>query len=191
MAISKVQQGFIGQQEVAKLLMIGSDGDLEVTVPMTDDEARDQEVHRRHHFGNSLAIQVKTSLELPRDKRRQVLKLTIDVGTDSVIPNPRFWFALAHLDYRAMSFTDPLFLVPSRELFELAPSTPIRQGIRFTFRASVEPEAKDMWSRFKVEAGMLGKRVRRILIDLEGKQSLADVEPALRRVPGMVWAAWR
>jgi hypothetical protein len=45
MPLSLVQQGLIAQQEFAKLLMMGSDGRIEVASPLTDDERRDFEIH--------------------------------------------------------------------------------------------------------------------------------------------------
>jgi hypothetical protein len=43
--ISSTQQGIIAQQEFAKLVVLGSDGQLEVAWSLTDDERRDVEVH--------------------------------------------------------------------------------------------------------------------------------------------------
>ena len=64
MPITFVQQGVIGQFLAAILMMLGSDGLLEVSAPMTDDERRDQEVHIRGLFGLGLALQIKTSTYL-------------------------------------------------------------------------------------------------------------------------------
>jgi len=44
-----------------KLLMSGSDGLIEVTAPVTDDERRDLETHIRGEFGRSLVFQVTST----------------------------------------------------------------------------------------------------------------------------------
>ncbi len=65
MPISDVQQGIIAQQEYMKLLMWGSDGQIEVTAPVTDDERRDLETHIRGEFGRSLVFQVTSTRYRP------------------------------------------------------------------------------------------------------------------------------
>ena len=55
MALSSIQQGLIAQYEYAKFLMLGSGGLLELAAPMTDDERRDYEIHRRGRYGGVFA----------------------------------------------------------------------------------------------------------------------------------------
>src|SRR2546425_6161166 len=57
--LSNVQFSRFTETEVAKILTFGSDGLLEVMVPMTDDERRDIETHLKEKFRLSLSIQVK------------------------------------------------------------------------------------------------------------------------------------
>jgi len=64
MPITAVQQGVIGQFIAAILMMMGSNGKLEVAVPMSDDDRRDQEVHARGVFGKALALQIKNAMQL-------------------------------------------------------------------------------------------------------------------------------
>src|SRR5947209_14158340 len=55
--ISFTQQGIVTQYELAKILIITSDGVLEVYLPLTDDDRRDMEIHVRGKFVRSIALQ--------------------------------------------------------------------------------------------------------------------------------------
>src|SRR2546430_16760760 len=69
--ISTTQQGFIVEREFMKLLMLGSDGELEVMAPATDDERRAMETPIRGQFTRGLIFQVKGTTYLdPRVKAR-------------------------------------------------------------------------------------------------------------------------
>src|SRR6266852_4398625 len=57
--ISSVQQGVVAQYECAKLLILGTDGQVEPAVPVSDDDRRDFEVHVKGDFRANLALQVK------------------------------------------------------------------------------------------------------------------------------------
>jgi hypothetical protein len=62
--ITFTQQGIITQYELAKILIITSDGVLEVALPLTDDDRRDMEIHLRGKFARNVALQVKSTLLL-------------------------------------------------------------------------------------------------------------------------------
>jgi hypothetical protein len=87
--ITFTQQGIITQCELAKILIITSDGLLEVAFPLTDDDRRDMEIHIRGKFARNLAVQVKSTLHLAhRFKAYQLV----------------------------MAFANPVFVVPSAEV---------------------------------------------------------------------------
>src|SRR6266550_1721299 len=73
--ISTTQQGFIAEREFMKLLMLGSDGELEVMAPATDDERRDLETHIRGKFTPGFIFQVKSTTYL--DRRFKARRLSI------------------------------------------------------------------------------------------------------------------
>src|SRR3989454_8712275 len=116
MPLSAVQQGVIGQFLAAVLMMLGSDGLLEVAAPMSDDERRDQEVHIRGLFGLGLALQVKTStyLHLYQRSVHPLLQVQFSVLAERLVDHPLFWYLFAYLDTEKMCLGDPLFLIPSQ-----------------------------------------------------------------------------
>src|SRR5438046_9534065 len=64
--ITTTQQGFIAEREFMKLLMLGSEGALEVLAPVTDDERRDLETHIRGQFTPGFIFQVNSTTYLDR-----------------------------------------------------------------------------------------------------------------------------
>jgi hypothetical protein len=92
MPVNNVQTGVIAQNEFAKLLVIGSDGRLEVSWPMTDDDRRDAEVHIGGKFGGWVSFQVKAATHLQRPQSRVTPMLTIPftVPEHRLISDPRF-----------------------------------------------------------------------------------------------------
>src|SRR6266550_9346259 len=96
MALSSIQQGLIAQYEYAKFLMLGSGGLLELAAPLTDDERRDYEIHRRGRYGVGLANQVKSSTHLHRmSKNARYLYIQFDVRADRLVSSPFFWYFFA------------------------------------------------------------------------------------------------
>jgi hypothetical protein len=165
MPISRVQQGAIGQFLAAILMMMGSGGKLEVAVPMSDDDRRDQEVHARGVFGKSLALQIKTSMQLglASDVITPLLHVRFNVRAERVISHPLFWYLFAYLDQKTMTFADPIFLVDSATVH--AHANPIlRAGVwHFALHANMGAKARDMWVPYRVHPADLGDRVLEIL----------------------------
>src|SRR5438132_10930576 len=105
MSITTVQQGAIGQFIAAILMMMGSNGKLEVAVPVSDDDRRDQEIHARGVFGKALALQIKTSIQLQWRPGGVTPRLLVDfrVQAERVISHPLFWYLFAYLDRKTMT----------------------------------------------------------------------------------------
>src|SRR2546421_12877673 len=102
--ISTTQQGFIVEREFMKLLMLGSDGELEVMAPATDDERRDLETHIRGQFSRGLIFQVKGTTYLdPRFKARR-LSIHFPGAQDRLGSPPPLWVFFRHLG-RAASWS--------------------------------------------------------------------------------------
>jgi hypothetical protein len=146
MALSSVQQGVIGQWLAAILMMLGSDGVLEVAGALTDDERRDQEVHIRGLFGLAIALQVKTSmyLHLHQGAVHPLLQVQFSVDLDRLIDHPLFWYLFAYLDAKNMRLGDPLFLVPSAVVHSHGQMKVGRW--HFELQARMSPTAKDIWA---------------------------------------------
>src|SRR5712691_4405117 len=86
--LSNVQFSRFTETEVAKILTFGSDGLLEVMVPMTDDERRDIETHLKETFRLSLSIQVKARHVLVRRNRADLHSIRFDEKPERLITDP-------------------------------------------------------------------------------------------------------
>jgi hypothetical protein len=161
MALTKVQQGAIGQFEAAKLMMMGSNGALEVDAPYSDDDRRDQEIHARGQFGKALALQVKTTMRLVPQGATYRISFVSNIRRERIVSHPLFWYLFAYLDPKTMAFGDPMFLVPSAAVHA---SLKRREGKTYlAFHASMGPRTHDMWLPYRVHPADLGKRVLHIL----------------------------
>jgi hypothetical protein len=145
-------------------------------VPVSDDDRRDQEVHARGIFGKSLALQIKTSMQLHlhHEQVAPVLIVHFRVKVERLISHPLFWYLFAYLDQKTMSFADPIFLVNSATMHAHAVPQ-LRGGIwQFSFQANMGPKGRDMWVPYRVHPADLGNRVLQILSD---RQQLSKREP--------------
>ena len=181
--LSDVQQGIIGQYEFAKLLILGSQGQVEVDEPTSDDERRDAEVHRKHRFRRSLAFQIKTTRVLSRGN----LVIRFDVAQANVFTDPGFWYFFAHLDLKAMAFTDPIFIVPSREVHEHARFGKAGHKLHFYFQSSLAERSRDRWVPYRVMQKDAGTRVLEILGQLRAEPGLVRAPRELAVLPDLLW----
>ncbi len=193
MPITRVQQGAIGQFIAAILMMMGSNGKLEVAVPMSDDDRRDQEVHRRGVFGKSLALQIKTSMQLHLRPHlvTPLLYVHFSVQAERLVSHPLFWYLFAYLDRKTMTFADPIFLVDSATVHAHAVPR-LRNGVwHFGFQASMGPKGHDMWVPYRVHPADLGNQVLQIL---RGHAQLTALDLASMRGiqdPDVLWVGHR
>jgi hypothetical protein len=157
--ITFTQQGIITQCELAKILIITSDGLLEVAFPLTDDDRRDMEIHIRGKFARNLAVQVKSTVHLAHRFKAYQLSMFFSVPKDKLISHPNFWYFFGYFDMKAMAFVNPVFIVPSAEVHSHA--SPRLDGDRWTFNfsASLDPDSQDHWVPFRAQTHEVGKRV--------------------------------
>ena len=188
MPLSDVQKGLIGETEASKILMMTSDGDLELDFPVTDDERRDREVHERGHFGLSIALQVKVTMYL--DKRpgneSPVLHIQFTVESERLISHPLFWYLFAYLDPDTMTFREPIFLVDSKTLHEHAWKKRVGKKIHLEFQGSLSSTSEDVWAPFRVSRRELGKRVLQIIRNAEKSSAAKRLPSSLPAGPGTV-----
>jgi hypothetical protein len=193
MPITRVQQGVIGQFLAAILMMMGSAGKLEVAVPLSDDDRRDQEVHARGVFGRALALQIKTSLKLHthHEEVTPVLVVHFPVKAERLISHPLFWYLFAYLDQKTMSFADPIFLVDSATVH--AHAVPIlHKGIwQFSFQANMGQKAHDMWVPYRVHPAELGTRILQLLQERPQVSAANLASIATLQNPDMLWVGHR
>ena len=158
MTTSRMQLARITEQEVAKLLTIGSNGALEVAWPQPDDDGYDLEVYQRWAFGGRLLIQVKIARTLFRYGTAHHLSIRGRIKKRIAIAGSEYWHFAGHFDLKSMRFTDPVFLIPAPALYGNLPrSTAASQEIRFN--ASMEPASRDRFSRYRLESHAVGRRV--------------------------------
>jgi len=186
--ISKVQFSQVGQHEIAKLLMFGSDGRLEVMWPESDDERRDLETHLKERFGTSLAIQIKLASTLRRWGRADILTIRFDEKPERLIDHPLFYYIFGCLDVGVMALRDPVFLVPSANVHALA-GRPLRGGIvSLTFNGSMDPASRDRWHRYGCSPRDLGTRVEQLLEQAAAEPLLGtSAGQELTGLPDIVW----
>jgi len=186
MAITNVQQGIITEAEFAKICILTSNGRLIPTRALADDDRRDFEIHIRRHFGESLAVQLKTAKRLRLHGRSRVLQINFREKAP-LISDPRLLYFLAHFDVKMRGFTDPVFLVPSPYLHKHALHGVGRGAIQLQVKASMEPNAKGMWSQWALPQSELGERVLDILNVQPAHSQLDPKVEQLIAMSGTVW----
>jgi len=173
MPLTTVQQGLIAQNDFAKFLMIGGGGLVEIAAPMTDDEGRDGEIHKRGEYSYGIAGQFKSTGHLSRRKGRpeRLLEVRFSRPARLVVNDPRYWYFIGYLDLKQMGLADPVFVVPSAVFHKEARQKKVGDVVFFRFRANMDPSSKDKWQRYRVQTHQLGKRVLEIMADLEKEEN--------------------
>src|SRR2546428_11766201 len=94
MAITSAQQGAITEAEFVKIAILSSNGALVPARPIADDERRDFEIHIRHHFRETLAVQVKTARRLRVHGRARRVQIGLYIKRPPFVVEG-VWFFLA------------------------------------------------------------------------------------------------
>lgn len=186
--ISDVQQGVIAQNEFAKLVMMGSGGRCELAAPLTDEERRDYEIHVHGQYGSALAVQIKSALQLASlGSKSSYLRTFFIVRASRLVSDPVFWYFVAYLDPVLMRFGDPTFLIPSGKFH--AHANPSKKGAfwHFNFEASMEPDSRDRWRPYRVNAVDLGKKVMTITSEIAKLRRASPDAGRILDIPGLVW----
>ncbi len=189
--ISTTQQGFIAEREFMKLLMLGSDGELEVMAPATDDERRDLETHIRGKFSRGLIFQVKSTTYLDRRFKARRLSIHFPVAKDRLVSHPLFWYFFAYLEVEAMGFADPVFPVPSLDVHTHASPELRNDTWSFNFGASLEPDANDYWRKFQRAKTDVGRHVLQVLRTQKSTAKPILTAGAAELPPGSIWVSAR
>jgi hypothetical protein len=190
--ISSVQQGVVVQYECAKLLILGTDGQVEPAVPVSDDDRRDFEVHVKGDFRANLALQVKGAIFLQHRFRSYNLAINFHVPKDRLISDPSFWYLIMCLDLARMGSRDPLFLVSSEDMHRHASPRLVGDMWHFEFHASMSPDSKDHWRPSQIAAKDLGNRVLQLLTEPPLRMAPSDATvQELSRLEHLVWVRRR
>ncbi len=186
--ISSVQQGVAAQYEFAKLLILGSDGQLEPAVPVSDDDRRDFEVHVKGDFRANLAFQLKSAIFLEHRFRTYNLEMHFTVRKDRLISDPLFWYVMMCLDLGSLGARDPLFLVNSEDMHRHASPRLVGDTWHFEFSANMSPDSKDRWRPSQVPAKDLGKKVLQLFREVPLKTAPTDATVReLSQLEHLVW----
>ena len=187
MRISSVQQGLIVENEFAKFLMVGSGGKIELAKPVSDDEARDYEIHIRGQYGMGFACQVKSAMSLhKRSKNVRYINIFFDIAVERLVNSPFYWYFVAYLDPKSMGLADPTFLIPSEDFHRLAAPI-LRDGKwRFSMAANMEAKSRDRWNPYRVGTLELGERVLEISRDLSKLHPGAKLPAGLLAIPDVL-----
>ena len=186
MAITSAQQGAITEAEFVKIAILSSNGALVPARPIADDERRDFEIHIRHHFRETLAVQVKTARRLRVHGRSRRLQIDFQMKRPLVVDD-RLWFLLARFDVRAMGLDDPLFFVPSDFLVHNARHGLASGVAKFQIQASMELTAQDKWTPYQVLKADLGSRILEILGDLPTRSRSSQPRADLLALRNVIW----
>jgi hypothetical protein len=184
--ISFTQQGIVTQYEFAKILIVTSDGVIEVSLPLTDDERRDMEIHLRGKFSGCIAFQVKSTTHLVHRFKAYQMSLFFSVPKGKLISHPNFWYFVAYFDMKAIAFANPVFIVPSIEMHKHA--APHFDGERWTFNfgASLDPESHDHWRPYQAQTHKVGARVLEILEQQKAARTMPPLSAEVGALDGLV-----
>ena len=105
-----------------------------------------------------------------------------------LVSDEHLYYFLAHFDIKARGYTDPLFFIPSPFFHKHALHVVGRGTIQLQFKASMEANAKGMWTPFAVPQARLGTRILEILNSgVSGQPGLDPAVAQLIGLPGVVW----
>lgn len=167
--------------------MISTNGELECDNPVSDDERRDEEIHRRHRF-LAIALQIKTAWRLWVHRQSQILQIPFTVHVGHLVSDPHFYYLFAFFDRATMTFRDPLFLVPSTVVHKHAQPKRVGDRWHFNFQASLKPGARDQFSPYRVTRDRLGKVLLDIIDQLERSMRADRLEAsALDGLDDVLW----
>ena len=149
---------------VASSCILASDGELNVSTALVDDEGGDMVFHRRDGSA-TLAVQVKSRATDARTITRGTF-LT-DVRSQTFRPRRDLYFLGVVVDPQQAAIP-VAWLIPSTVLAERV--APNRRG-RMRFAASLKPGSRDRWRPYRLEQARLPARVLEILAELEAPLS--------------------
>lgn len=159
--ISASRLGKAVEYLVAASCVLVSDGMLNVSTSMVDDEGVDLVFHRTDHVA-TLAVQVK-SRSLGTVTLSQSARFLADVRSETFRPRASLYMLFVAVDVPNGTF-DFAWLVPSEVLASRA--RPNARG-RLRFSASTKSTSADQWSDYRVGRADLPRRILAVLDSLE------------------------
>lgn len=177
--------GMIVQLLFAVNAMVGSAGALKAGLPLVDHEGRDVEVHLGGAFKPAIAVQVKSSTVLVRRGRIRLLKMSFALPLKNQIDDPGFWYLFAYLDLTQIRLAEWVFLVPSAVVHARCGPAADDGDPHFYFQASIEADAQDQWTPYRLRPEALGARLLEIISSLPSPLIATGALAAIDRLPGL------
>ena len=179
-------QGNAGEMLFAIVAVLGSRGVIKAGVPVVDDEGRDVEIQLGGRFRAAFAIQVKTTIApLRRHRRHLELFTSFQIPVADMVDHPTYWYFLAHIDVRLLRFSDYVFLIPSREVHAHVRAKMRRGEPCFTFQGSMDANAHDRWTPYRLNVGDLGRRLVKLMRDAPPDVAESAALAALTKMSGI------
>ena len=148
MPLSDTQVGRAGEQLLAAIASLTSDGELEFYRPETDDDHRDLEVGRKGRLGAAY-VQVKSRTAVGPDG---YLRVHVGFPDGTPLNSPGFIYAVLLLDRTSIVAA---WIIPSPEFNHLAEHSTTEAGaLQLNFYA--RPAGEDRWSSRRIGAAETG-----------------------------------
>ena len=155
MGLGSSQKGKAVESLLAATCIIGSDGELSVSIPMVDDEGVDL-IFTPKGGGRSIFVQVKSRFTLTGkgSYRSQIRKKNFH-------PRKDYYITFAYYDKANARLGDTLWFIPSLDFTDKLKGQS-RERPNYIFQSRFTSTG-DMWRPYKVELKNLPKHILRIL----------------------------
>jgi hypothetical protein len=173
--LSSIQKGAIGQFAFLATAIVTGKGQLEVYTPAIDNEGRDAEVRRHLRPTPGIGIQVKVAFRSLKLRHSDYLEMWFPIREKRVQNDPRLWYFFAVFDHKELRLRNPGFLIRSDVFHKMARRNTTKGHVNYSFIASLEPDSRDRWRRFRVLLSDLGPRLLEIV---DGIQLTAEARSA-------------
>ncbi|MGG1520212.1 hypothetical protein ABE504_32880 [Paenibacillus oryzisoli] len=141
MLLSSVQKGKLIESQIANMLTLVSDGQINVSIPIVDDDGIDLLVNRKGCF-NVVFLQVKSRFVTTSGFKN---RLDFQVQKSSFKVSDNFYILCVYFD-QAKNEIDTMWLIPSIEVKNQSVSL----ELHFRIVANRNEVSNDKWSGFKV-----------------------------------------
>ncbi len=149
--LAREQIGWLGEHDLDRVNLLNSGGRLHPYLPLFDTRRVDR-IYAWNGVEATCFLQAKATGQ-PRTDGRYSWK----VPAAHFVPYDRFWVALCIIDLAAGRLTDPVWLVPSRALAQVAAhgNDPAAGGPMYQLTAS--PSGHDALARYRTSLSQLWK----------------------------------
>ena len=172
----------IAENELEKLLVVGSQGRLRVRLapPADAEPGSELVVQRRGSTDPGITIRLVATNELDQDLNGDpVIAADVPVAQDDDRLNSRrYWYVFAYFCEGHLGFAEPIYIVPAPALRRFVDhERPTSPGTTYAFRGSMIP-GDELWDRFAFSLDDLAHAIVKALLRLEALDQAGDAPPA-------------